>query len=321
MASIGTWWMWLLFFAIIAIALMVDIVVFKGRKAHNVSLKEATVWTTVWIVLALLFNLCLWWYLSEGIHSPLAVKKALEFLTGYILEKSLSVDNIFVFLIIFHYFVIPPEYQRRVLLYGVIGAIAMRLVIIVFGIYLISKFHWILYIFGLILALTGVKMLFFSKREPDLGKNPILKWMRKHCKITTELHGERFFIRKNTILYATPLFLALVLIEISDLIFAIDSIPAVFAITKDSFIVFTSNIFAILGLRALYFVFAHMANRFRLLKYGVAIILVFIGLKMLAAYWFEIPVLITLSVIVGILLLSAILSIQKTKSSPLAKGG
>lgn len=309
MQSISEWWMWLVFLIFVTAMLALDIFLLSGKKAHRVSTKESLVWTLVWFALALVFNLLLWFYLIHTADAAIAHEKALEFLTGYLLEKSLSVDNVFVFLMIFNYFSIPPEYQRRVLLYGVLGAIFMRLILILFGIWLIGQFQWILYLFGIFLVITGIKMFIFAEHDADLSKNPILRWMRRHLRITEQLHGERFFIRQNKLLHATPLFLVLILIEISDLIFAVDSIPAIFAVTKDPFIVFTSNIFAILGLRALYFLFANLSLRFRFLKYGLALILVFIGIKMFMAHWFKLPILITLSIVMITLIVSMALSL------------
>jgi tellurite resistance protein TerC len=255
------------------------------------------------------FNFLFWIYLKEMHGTSIANIKATEFFTGYLIEKSLSLDNIFVIAMIFNYFAIPKEYQRRVLLYGVLGAIVMRLILITVGLFLISKFAWILYIFGIFLLITGIKMLIFADHKPELKENPILIWMKNHLSITHELHEEKFTVRQNKKLYFTPLFLVLILIEVTDLIFAVDSIPAIFAITHDPFIVFTSNIFAILGLRALYFLFADMNEQFHYLKYGLAFVLVLIGLKMLVHHWIQIPVILNLGVIVIILAISIIASV------------
>ncbi len=312
MTTISEWWMWVGFSVFVAIMLAVDLFLLGGRKAHRISTKEALSWTIVWFSLSLIFNLVLWCYLLHTSGAPIANEKALEFFTGYLIEKSLSIDNVFVILMIFNYFAIPAEYQHRVLIYGVLGAIIMRLIFILLGILMVSKFHWILYIFGFFLLVTGIKMFIFAEHKPDLAKNPVLSWMRNHLRITNELHGERFFIFRNKLLYVTPLFLVLILVEVSDLIFAVDSIPAIFAVTNDPFIVFTSNIFAILGLRALYFLLVNMHSRFHLLKYGLAFILVFIGFKMLIAYWFHIPVFIALGIVVLTLVFSIALSIYQT---------
>lgn len=311
--SVGSWWMWLGFIIFVLIMLAVDLFMLGGKTAHKVSFKEALSWSIVWVSLALLFNAGLWWYLDGQVGREVADAKALEFFTGYLIEKSLAVDNIFVFLMIFAYFAVPAEYQRRVLLYGVLGAIVMRAVLILAGSALITQFHWLLYIFGLFLLVTGIKMFYFADKESDLEQNPLLRWMRGHMKVTNEYHEEKFFVMKEGVRYATPLFLVLVLIEFSDLIFAVDSIPAIFAITTDPFIVFTSNIFAIMGLRAMYFLLADVADRFHLLKYGLALVLVFIGTKMLIVDLYKIPVLLALGVVATIIVVSVILSLVTTR--------
>ena len=307
----GTWWMWLIFFIIIAAMIFIDLFLFSGGRSHRVSKKESLAWTLIWFVMAIGFNFLYWVYVKEVHGISIANIKATEFFTGYLIEKSLSLDNIFVIAMIFNYFAIPKEYQRRVLMYGVMGAIVMRLILITVGLLLITKFAWILYLFGLFLLITGIRMFFFSDQKPDLENNPILLWMKKHLSITHTLHAEKFTIRQNKLLYFTPLFLVLILIEVSDLIFAVDSIPAIFAITNDPFIVFTSNIFAILGLRALYFLFADMNEQFHYLKYGLALILILIGLKMLLHPWITIPVLVNLGMIVFILVISIVASIYR----------
>ena len=313
MESIGSWWMWLGFIVFVLIMLAVDLFLLGGKTVHKVSFKEALSWSIVWVSLALLFNAGLWWYLDGQMGREVADAKALEFFTGYLIEKSLAVDNIFVFLMIFTYFAVPAEYQRRVLLYGVLGAIIMRAVMILAGSALVTQFHWVLYIFGLFLLVTGIKMFYFANKEPDLAQNPLLRWMRGHMKVTDEYHGEKFFVMKDGVRYATPMFLVLILIEFSDLVFAVDSIPAIFAITTDPFIVFTSNIFAILGLRAMFFLLADVADRFHLLKYGLALVLVFIGTKMLIVDLYKIPVLLALGVVATILVVSVILSLVTTR--------
>lgn len=317
MVSIGQWWMWLIFFALVGFMLFADIFLLGGGKSHRVSTKEASIWISIWVSLALCFNLGLWLYLKETVGSQQAAIKATEFLTGYLIELSLSVDNLFVFILIFNYFKVPPELQRRTLLYGILGAIVMRFIFITLGVWLVAKFHWILYLFGMFLVYTGLKILFVADEEPDLENNPLLRWSRKHLRITKELVGERFFIKKDGLLYVTPLFIILMLIEFSDVIFAVDSIPAIFAITNDPFIIYTSNIFAIFGLRSIYFLLARMAELFHFLKYGVALILVFIGFKMLVGYWFKVPAVITLAVIVVTLGISVLIShISSKKSLP-----
>ncbi|WP_334188636.1 TerC family protein [Noviherbaspirillum sp.] len=311
--SIGSWWMWAGFFALVLTMIAADLLLLGGKTAHKVTFREAAGWSVVWVMMALLFNAALWWHLDGVAGREIANEKSLEFLTGYVIEKSLAVDNIFVWLVIFSYFAVPAEFQRRVLLYGVLGAIVMRTVMVVAGTWLISEFHWILYFFGLLLLATGIKMLIFADKQPDLGTNPALRWMRKHMKVTDNFHGERFFIISKGVRYATPLFLVLVLVEITDLIFAVDSIPAIFAITSDPFIVLTSNVFAILGLRAMYFLLKDVADRFHLLKYGLAMVLMFVGTKMLIVDVYKIPVLLSLAVVGTIIGLSVVASLIWTK--------
>ncbi|GIZ50381.1 TerC family protein [Noviherbaspirillum aridicola] len=308
--SIGTWWMWSGFFIFVLAMIAADLLLLGGKQAHKVSLREAGAWSIAWVVIALLFNAALWWYLDGTAGRELANQKSLEFLTGYVIEKSLAVDNIFVWLMIFSYFAVPAEYQRRVLLYGVLGAIVMRTVMVLAGAWLISEFHWILYVFGLLLLATGVKMLVFADHEPDLEKNPALRWMRGHMKVTEQFHEERFFVLREGVRYATPLFLVLVLVEITDLIFAVDSIPAIFAITSDPFIVLTSNVFAILGLRAMYFLLKDVAERFHLIKYGLAFVMMFIGAKMLLVDIYKVPVTVSLAVVAVLIGLSVAASLM-----------
>lgn len=305
--------MWAGFIAFVIAMLALDLFVFGGKKAHRVAVKEALAWVIAWVCLALAFAGLLWWYLNDTQGAVVAQRKTLEFLAGYLIEQSLSIDNMFVFVMIFGYFAVPPELQRRVLLYGVLGAIVMRAGMILAGVWLVSQFAWILYIFGAFLVITGIKMLVFAESEPDLEQNPLLRWLRGHLRITEGFRGELFFVRQNGVLWATPMFLVLLLIEASDVIFAVNSIPAIFAVTTDPFIVFTSNIFAIMGLRALYFLLADMADRFHLLKYGLAIVLVFIGGKMLAVPWFHIPIQWSLSIVGCIILISVVLSLALSK--------
>ncbi len=314
--------MWAGFIIFVLAMLALDLFVFGGRKAHKVSAREAAAWVAVWVSLALAFAALLWWYLNDTQGAEVARTKTLEFLAGYLIEQSLSVDNMFVFVMIFSYFAVPPELQRRVLLYGVLGAIVMRAGMIFAGVWLVEQFAWILYVFGAFLVVTGIKMIIFAESEPDLDKNPLLRWLRSHMRITPKFHGEKFFVRRNGILWATPMFLVLILIEASDLVFAVDSIPAIFAVTTDPFIVFTSNIFAIMGLRALYFLLADMADRFHLLKYGLAIVLVFIGGKMLAMPWFHMPIQWSLTIVGSIIAVSvmASLALSKPKLNTIAAG-
>ena len=309
MESFGIWWMWAGFAGIILLLLLVDLIFVGGGKQHKVSLKEAALWSVVWVSVALLFNFAIWWYLDVNSGREIANEKALEFLTGYLIEKALAVDNVFIWLMLFSYFAIPTELQRRVLLFGVLGAIIMRTGMVFAGSWLITQFHWILYIFGAFLLITGAKMLWLADKEPDLNKNPLLRWIRNHFPITDKLHGEKFFVYLNGIRYLTPLFVGLILVEISDLIFAVDSIPAIFAVTTDPFIVLTSNIFAIMGLRAMYFLLADFADRFAFLKYGLAVILIFIGTKMLLIDLVKIPIGYSLGTVALILISSVILSI------------
>ena len=318
--SVGQSWMWAAFIGFVLAMLALDLFVFGGRKAHRVSVREALAWVIAWTSLALVFSVLLWWYLRSMFGAEVAQRTTLEFLTGYLIEQSLSIDNMFVFVMIFGYFAVPQELQRRVLLYGVLGAIIMRAGMIFAGVWLVQEFAWLLYVFGAFLLITGFKMLIFANQQPELEKNPLLRWLRSHLRITDGFHGERFFVRQNGLRWATPLFPVLVLIEASDLVFAVDSIPAIFAVTTDPFIVFTSNIFAIMGMRALYFLLADMAYRFHLLKYGLAIVLVFIGGKMLVAPWWHIPIQWSLTTVGGIILISVLLSLTLTKSKTRVTG-
>jgi len=297
----------------VLVMLALDLFVFGGRKAHKVGVKEAAAWSLVWVSLALAFNAGLWWYLNGAVGPEVADRKALEFFTGYLIEKSLSVDNVFVFLLIFAAFHVPPEYQRRVLIYGVLGAIVMRAIMILAGAWVVREFSWVLYLFGFFLVVAGMRMLVMAEKTPDLEKNPVLKFARRHLRISEGHHGEKFSVMQDGVRYFTPLFLALILIEVSDLVFAVDSIPAIFAITTDPFIVFTSNIFAIMGLRALYFLMADVADRFHLLKYGLAMVLTFIGAKMLIAPWYQVPVQASLAIVAVLIGSSVIASLIATR--------
>ncbi len=312
MNTVGEPWMWGLFIVFVVAVLFLDLFVLGGKKAHKVGVKEAAIWSLVWVALALAFNVLLWWHLTTTQGAAVADAKALEFLTGYIIEKSLSVDNVFVFLMIFAAFHVPAEFQRRVLIYGVLGAIVLRAIMILAGAWVVKEFHWILYGFGAFLLVTGIRMLVVTETEPDIEKNPVLKLARRHLRITNEYHGEKFTVVQNGVRYFTPLFLVLIMIEISDVIFAVDSIPAIFAVTTDPFIVFTSNVFAILGLRALYFLLADMADRFHLLKFGLAMVLAFIGTKMLIMPWYHVPTAASLVVVVTLIGGSVIASLFAT---------
>ena len=311
--SFATPGMWAGFIAFVLVMLALDLFVFGGRKVHKVSVKEAALWSLIWVSLALLFNAGLWWHLTGSVGPDIADRKALEFLTGYLIEKSLSVDNVFIFLLIFTAFHVPAEYQRRVLIYGVLGAIVLRAVMILAGAWVVQEFSWVLYIFGVFLVITGMRMLVMAEKTPDLEKNPVLKFARRHLRISDGDHGEKFSVMKDGVRYFTPLFLVLILIEVTDLVFAVDSIPAIFAITTDPFIVFTSNIFAIMGLRALYFLLADVADRFHLLKYGLAMVLTFIGAKMLITPWYHVPVAASLAVVAILIGSSVVASLIATR--------
>jgi tellurite resistance protein TerC len=312
-ASIGSTGLYASFTVLVIALLAVDFFMLKKEGAHTVGTREAAVWSVIWVSIALAFGGLFWGYLDGILGPEVARARALEYFTGYLIEKSLAVDNVFVWITLFNYFAVPAVLQKRVLLYGVLGAIVMRAILIYLGAILLARFHWILYLFGVLLLATGVKMLVFASHEPQLANNPMLRWMRGHMRISEHYHGERFFVMLEGLRHATPLFLVLVLVEVTDLIFAVDSIPAIFAVTKDPFIVFTSNIFAILGLRAMYFLLADMAQRFHLLKYGLAAILIFIGAKMLLLDVFPIPVGIALGVVGLILALAVVASLLTSK--------
>ena len=312
MESIGSWWMWASFAVFVVIACAVDLLVLQKKGDDRVSVSQALRWSALWVGLALAFNAILWWYLDREAGREIANAKAAQFFTGYLIEKSLAVDNIFVFLMLFTYFAVPAKLQKRVLILGVIGAIVLRAAMILVGAWLIKEFHWVLYLFGVFLLVTGVKMLIFANANSDLEKNPILKWMRGHMNLTSDFDGEKFWVTRQNVRFYTPLFVVMILIGITDVVFAVDSIPAIFAITDDPFIVMTSNIFAILGLRAMYFLLADLKDRFHLLTYGLGVILVFVGTKMLIVDWVKIPVGISLGV-VGVILVVAVIASLLTK--------
>lgn len=311
--SIGTWWMWGGFGIFVVAMLAIDMFALGRKGAHKVGAREALIWSLIWFSLAMLFGAGLWAWLDYTSGREIADARAMEYLTGYLLEKTLAMDNIFVFVMIFSYFAVPLEYQKRILVYGVLGAIILRALMILVGAWLIAQFHWVLYVFGAFLLVTGIKMFVFADHEPNLATNPLLRWLRQHVRITDAYHEDKFWVMQNGVRWFTPMFLVLVLIEFSDVIFAMDSIPAIFAITGDPFIVFTSNIFAILGLRALYFLLADMAERFHLLKFGLALVLIFVGTKMLIVEWFKIPVAVSLAVVVAVLGTSMLLSLLATR--------
>jgi tellurite resistance protein TerC len=298
-------WIWIGFNAFVLLMLALDLGVFH-RKAHVVTFKESIAWTVAWVTLALIFNL--------GITHYMGSQKGLEFFTGYVIEKSLSVDNVFVFALLFSYFAVPPIYQHKVLFWGILGALVMRAIMIFLGAALIAKFAWIIYVFGAFLILTGIKMIVKREEEIHPERNPLVRWFKKFMPVTSDYRGDRFFVKENGVRMATPLFVVLLLVEFSDVIFAVDSIPAIFAVTKDPFIVYTSNVFAILGLRSLYFALAGVLDKFHYLKIGLGFVLSFVGVKMLLAHsaW-KIDTHISLGVIVLILTASVVASLMWPK--------
>jgi len=313
MQTVAPMWLWVTFVAIVLVSLFVDFVVLKKQGAHEIGFKEALNWSLIWVAMSFLFNGLFWWAIKDSTGSTeIANTRSLEFLTGYLIEKSLAVDNIFVFLMIFTYFAVPAQYQKRVLMIGIIGAIVLRTIMILVGGWLLAHFHWILYVFGAFLILTGVKMWWAAGKEPALDDNPALKLLRRVLPVSKQYDGERFWTVENGKKIATPLLMVIALVALTDVIFAVDSIPAIFAITSDPFIVLTSNVFAILGLRAMYFLLAAVADKFHLLNYGLAVILVFIGTKMCLIDIYKIPVGISLGVVVGILALTMWLSVRSS---------
>jgi len=314
METIAPLWLWATFVAIVGVSLFVDFVVLKKQGAHDIGVKEALNWSLIWIALSFLFNGFFWWAVKDTTGSTeIANTKSLEFLAGYLIEKSLAIDNIFVFLMIFTYFSVPLKFQKRVLMIGIIGAILLRTVMILAGGWLLSEFHWILYVFGAFLILTGVKMWLAAGKEPDLNDNPALKLLRNFLPVSQDFDGEKFMTVENGKKIATPLFMVICLIALTDIIFAVDSIPAIFAITSDPFIVLTSNVLAILGLRAMYFLLAAVADKFHLLSYGLSIILIFIGAKMCLIDVYKMPVTVSLGVVVAILAVTMIWSVRTAK--------
>ncbi|EPL3605686.1 TerC family protein [Klebsiella pneumoniae] len=308
MNTVDTPLLWGGFAVVVAIMLAIDLLLQGRRGSHSMTMKQAAGWSILWVTLSLLFNAAFWWYLVQTQGRAVADPQALAFLTGYLIEKALAVDNVFVWLMLFSYFAVPPALQRRVLVYGVLGAIVLRTIMIFAGSWLISQFDWLLYVFGAFLLFTGVKMALAKEDDSGIGDKPLVRWIRSHLRMTDKIESERFFTRKNGVLFATPLLLVLILVELSDVIFAVDSIPAIFAVTTDPFIVLTSNLFAILGLRAMYFLLAGVAERFSMLKYGLSVILVFIGVKMLIVDFYHIPVAISLGVVGGILAVTLLIN-------------
>lgn len=297
---------WACFLGFVLVMLALDLGVFH-RKSHEVKIKEALIWSAVWISLALLFN--------YGIYVFMGKEKAIEFLTGYVIEKSLSVDNLFVFIMLFTYFNVEAKYQHKILFWGILGALVMRAIFIFAGVALISKFHWIIYVFGAVLIYTGFKMLFHKDEKIEPDKNPLVRLFKKFFPVTEEAQGGKFFVKLDGKTFATPLFVVLLIVEFTDLIFAVDSIPAILAITNDTFIIFTSNVFAILGLRALYFALSGITKYFHYLKYGLSAILVFVGIKMTIVDFYKVPILYSLLVICSILVVSVLLSIAFPKKN------
>ena len=316
--SIGSPFFYSVFFAAVVLMIIIDMLALRQSGTRKVALREAALWSAVWVAVACAFGGWLWWTLA---HDPaygaaVARQKTLEYFTGYVIEKSLAVDNIFVFLMIFGFFKVPAEYQRRVLSYGVFGAIVLRSIMVFVGAALVQQFGWILYVFGAFLLFTGLKMMLPEKEEQqDLANNGLLRFLRRHMRISEDFHGEAFFVVRNGMRYATPLFLVLVMVELSDVVFAVDSIPAIFAVTMDPFIVLTSNIFAILGLRAMFFLLADMAERCHLLRYGLATVLSFIGAKLLLLPWLHIPVTVSLAVVFVVITASVVASLLFPKKS------
>lgn len=303
-----THWLWIGFNVFILAMLALDLGVFH-RHSHHVTFKESITWTFVWVALALVFNAGVWHFAGS--------QKAVEFFTGYLIEKSLSVDNVFVFALLFSYFAVPTQYQHKVLFWGILGALLMRAVMIVAGAKLLSEFAWIIYLFGGFLILTGIKMLFKKDESLNPERNPVVRLFKRLMPVTTDYRGDRFFVREGGIRYATPLFVVLLLVEVTDLVFAVDSIPAIFAITQDSFIVYTSNVFAILGLRSLYFALAGVMHKFHHLKTGLGLVLVFVGIKMLLGHTaYKIDNLVSLGVVAAILTVSILASLVRSKRLP-----
>ena len=313
METIGNLWLYLAFFGLVTVMLTVDFLGFKQKQGQEVKIKTAAYWSMAWVSVAVLFGGGLWLYLQQTAGVAIANTKVMEYFAGYLLEKSLAIDNVFVWLMIFAAFAIPPALQRKILLYGVLGAIILRTIFIFIGAWFVQEFSWVLYIFGAFLVYTGFKFLKGHEEDPNIEDMAILKWLRKHIRITPKLEGDKFFVRQNGMLWATPLFLVLILVEASDVIFAVDSIPAIFAVTSDPFIVLTANLMAILGLRAMFFLLAGSASKMHYLPYGLGLILLFIGFKMLMLDVFHMPIWISLGFIVITLAITAWLSIRYNK--------
>ncbi len=313
METIGTLWLYLAFFGIVLVMLVIDFLGFKQKQGQEIKLKTAAYWSIAWVSVATLFGGGLWLYLQQTAGVTIANAKVMEYFAGYLLEKSLAIDNVFVWLMIFAAFAIPPALQRKLLLYGVLGAIVLRTIFIFIGAWFVQEFSWVLYIFGAFLVYTGFKFLKGQEDDPNIEDMAILKWLRKRMRITPTMEDDKFFVRKDGLLWVTPLFLVLILVEASDVIFAVDSIPAIFAVTTDPFIVLTANLMAILGLRAMFFLLSGAASKMHYLPYGLGIILLFIGFKMLMLDVFHMPIWISLSFIVLVLAITAFLSIRHSK--------
>lgn len=310
-------WLWVGFNLFVLLMLALDLGVFH-RQSHTVSTKEAITWSVVWISLSLIFNVIIYFFWDQMVPNSQYTNSeaALAFLTGYLIEKSLSVDNIFVFILIFSFFAVPAAYQHRVLFWGILGALVMRGILIAVGAALLEQFHWIIYVFGAFLIYTGIRMARHQDEEVQPDKNPIVKFFRRFMPVTENFEGDKFFVRRAGVLMATPLFLILLIVESTDLVFAVDSIPAIFAVTRDPFIVYTSNVCAILGLRALYFLLANVMDKFQYLKLGLSVVLTFIGVKMVIADLYHIPVGISLAVVASVLTISVLASLWKARTSP-----
>jgi tellurite resistance protein TerC len=311
MDTIASPLMWTAFGGLVVLALIADLVLMRHGGAHRVTFKEALGWSIGWVAVALAFGGWLWWQVTQSAGAAEGQRIALEYFTGYLIEKSLAVDNIFVFLMLFSYFAVPEEQRQKVLIIGVLGAIVLRAVMIFAGALLLAKFHWILYVFGAFLLLTGIKMLWAAGKEPDLEKNPLLRWLTGHLPMTRGYVGSQLSVRENGKRLYTPLFVVVLMIGITDVIFAVDSIPAIFAITKDPFVVLTSNVFAVLGLRAMFFLLAGLADRFHLLPYGLALVLMFIGAKMLLIDVYKIPIAVSLGVVAATIGATVVLSLLR----------
>jgi tellurite resistance protein TerC len=316
METVGNIWLYVVFFGLVTIMLLIDFLGFKQKEGQEVKIKTAALWSIAWVTVATLFGGGLWLYLENTAGINVANTKVMEYFAGYLLEKSLAIDNVFVWLMIFAAFAIPPALQRQLLLYGVLGAIILRTIFIFIGAWFVQEFSWILYIFGAFLVYTGFKFFKGQDEDPNIEDMALLKWLRKHMRITPQLQGNKFFVRENGVLWATPLFLVLILVEASDVIFAVDSIPAIFAVTTDPFIVLTANLMAILGLRAMFFLLSGAASKMHYLPYGLGAILIFIGFKMLMLDVFHMPIWISLGFIIVVLAITAWLSIQHSKKNP-----